>query len=301
MRQKVEEELVKLVNKLLRDPLSHFLAIGVVLFALSFGLGGSAEDPTRVIHLSAGDVEAIKKIWAKTRFRPPTEVELDGLIKSHIKEEILYREALALGLSEDDTIIRRRLAQKMEFLGEGLIDPGEPSEADLHAYLKTHSEQFQEPARISFEHVFLNPEKRGARVEQDAREVLVSFQAKDGAVDAHDAGDSILLDTRFDLVSQISIANSFGKEFAQAIMDLSPEQWQGPVRSAYGMHVVYLHERQEGRLPELDTIRNRVRMGLLSERRRDSKETFYETLRNHYEIVVELPSPGESQQLTQAQ
>ncbi len=288
-------------GKLIRDPLSHFLGIGMVLLALSFWLGGPAEDPSRVIHISAGDVERIKQRWSKTHFRPPTEAELKGLIASRIKEEILYREALALGLSEDDTIIRRRLAQKMEFLGEGLIDPGEPSEADLHTYLKAHSEQFQEPARISFDHVYLNPERRGEATEQDAEALLVSFQARDGAVDAHHAGDPILLDTRFDLASQTSIANSFGNAFAQAMMDLSPGRWQGPVRSAYGLHVVYVHERQEGRLPALNTVRDRVRLALLSERRRDSKDTFYETLRDHYEIVVERPTPDESQPLAQAQ
>ena len=271
------------------------------MFALSFGLGGSAEDPSRVIHLSAGDVEAIKQLWTKTHFRPPTGTELEGLIDSRIKEEILYREALALGLSEDDTIIRRRLAQKMEFLGEGLIDPGEPSEADLHAYLKDHSEQFQEPARISFEHVYLNPERRGEGIEQEAQALLVSLQARDGALDDHHAGDPILLETRFDRVSQTSIANTFGKEFAQATMDLTSGQWQGPIRSAYGLHVVHVHEREESRLPDLNTVRDRVRLALLSERRRDSKNTFYETLRDHYDVVVESPQSSESQQLTQAQ
>jgi len=281
------------VNKLLRDPLSHFLAIGFVLFAFSFWLGEPAEDPpSRVIHISVEDLEGIKQMWAKTRFRPPTETELQGLIDGRIKEEILYREALALGLSEDDTIIRRRLAQKMEFLGEGLIDPGEPSEEDLHTYLKAHSEQFQEPTRISFEHVYLNPERRGARLEQDVQALLVSFQARDGEVDADHAGDPILLDTRFDLASQ---------EFAQAMMDLSRGQWQGPVRSAYGLHVVYVHERQEGRLPDLSAIRDRVRLALLSERRRNSKDKFYKTLRDHYEVVVERPTPDESQPLSPAQ
>ena len=287
--------------KLLRDPLGHFLAIGAVLFVLSFGLGGSAEGPSRVIHLSAGDVEGIKQMWAKTHFRPPNKAELDGLVASRIKEEILYREALALGLSEDDTIIRRRLAQKMEFLGEGLIDHGDPSDEDLHAYLKTHSEQFQNPARISFEHVYLNPERRGEAIEQDAQALLVSFQAKDGAVNAHHAGDPILLDTRFDRVSQTSIANTFGKEFADTMMLLSPGQWQGPLRSAYGLHVVYVHERQEGRSPDLNEVRDRVRVALLSERRRDSKNVFYESLRDHYDVVVESPKSDRVQQLTQVQ
>lgn len=289
------------MNKLLRDPLSHFLAIGMVLFALSFWIGGPSEDSLRIIRLSANDVEGIKQLWAKIRFRPPTEVELKGLIDSRIKEEILYREALALGLSEDDTIIRRRLAQKMEFLGEGLIDPGEPNEQDLHAYLKAHSEDFQKPARISFEHVYLNPERRGENIEQDAQALLVSFQARDGEVDADHAGDPILLDTRFDLSSRTSIANTFGEKFAEALMDLPQRQWEGPVRSAYGLHVVYVHERQKSRLPDLNDVRDRVRLALLSERRRHSKDKFYQTIRDQYEIIVERQTPDKSQPLAQTQ
>lgn len=289
------------MNKLLRDPLSHFLAIGMVLFALSFWIGGPSEDSLRIIRLSANDVEGIKQLWAKIRFRPPTEVELKGLIDSRIKEEILYREALALGLSEDDTIIRRRLAQKMEFLGEGLIDPGEPNEQDLHAYLKAHSEDFQKPARISFEHVYLNPERRGENIEQDAQALLVSFQARDGEVDADHAGDPILLDTRFDLSSRTSIANTFGEKFAEALMDLPQRQWEGPVRSAYGLHVVYVHERQKSRLPDLNEVRDRVRLALLSERRRHSKDKFYQTIRDQYEIIVERQTPDKSQPLAQTQ
>lgn len=289
------------MNKLLRDPLSHFLAIGMVLFALSFWIGGPSEDSLRIIRLSANDVEGIKQLWAKIRFRPPTEVELKGLIDSRIKEEILYREALALGLSEDDTIIRRRLAQKMEFLGEGLIDPGEPNEQDLHAYLKAHSEDFQKPARISFEHVYLNPERRGENIEQDAQALLVSFQARDGEVDADHAGDPILLDTRFDLSSRTSIANTFGEKFAEALMDLPQRQWEGPVRSAYGLHVVYVHERQKSRLPDLNEVRDRVRLALLSERRRHSKDKFYQTIRDQYEIIVEHQTPDKSQPLAQTQ
>ncbi len=289
------------MNKLLRDPLSHFLAIGMVLFALSFWLAEPASYTERVIHISAGDVEGIKTIWAKTRFRPPTEVELEGLIESRIKEEILYREALALGMSEDDTVIRRRLAQKMEFLSEGLIDPGAPSDADLETYLAANPEQFQEPARLSFEHVYLNPDRRGARLEHDARALLVSFQSRDGAVEADHAGDPILLDTRFDLVSQQSIAGTFGKEFAESMIPLSQGEWHGPIRSGYGLHLVYVHERQDGRLPDLNTVRDRVRLALLSERRRDSIKKFYETLRDRYEIVVELPKSGDLQQLSQAE
>ena len=286
-------------GKFIRDPLSHFLGIGLVLLALSFWLKGTTEDTSRIIHISAGDLERINRVWAKTHLRPPTDAELKSLIDNRIKEEILYREALALGLSQDDAVIRRRLAQKMEFLSEELLDRGEPTEEELQTYLENHAEQFQEPARISFEQVYLNPERRGERIEQDAKALLVSLRERDGSVDVRQAGDPILLDARYDHVSKKSISSKFGEEFAETVMSLSQGQWHGPFHSAYGLHLVYIHESQEGRMPDLNAVRDRVRTALLSERRRDSINNFYETVKTRYQVVVDSPQlgkyPGPSQ------
>lgn len=289
------------LRKLILDPLLHFLAIGGVVFALFAWLGDSESEDSRVIRLTAGTIESMQKFWEKTHFRLPTEAELEGLIESRIKEEVLYREALALGMSENDPLVRRRLAQKMEFLSEGLVDPGEPSESDLQAYAEANPGRFQEPARITFEHVYLSPDRHGKNLHQDANALLVDFQRKTDSIDVSTAGDPILLNSHFDHVTRTSIAGSFGEEFAASIMELPTGEWQGPARSAYGLHLVFIHERQAARLPELESIRRKVREALLEKRRRDAANALYDSLRNRYEIVVERPMPAELQPSSQTQ
>ncbi len=286
-------------KKLIRDPLFHFLAIGGMVFALFSWMGEPESEAPRVIRLTGGDIEVMEKFWEKTHFRQPTEAELEGLIESRIKEEVLYREALALGMSEGDPLIRRRLAQKMEFISEGLLDAGEPNEADLRAYVNENPQKFQEPVRISFEHVYLNPERHGKNLHQDAQTLLVSIKNGHNSKKVSTAGDPILLNSHFDLITPTSLAGFFGEEFAQAIMELPPGEWQGPVRSAYGLHLVYIRERKEARMPEFHAIRNKVREALLEERRRDAANSLYESLRERYQIVVERPMSSDSSHSSQ--
>jgi hypothetical protein len=288
-------------SKLIRDPLFHFLAIGGLVFALFTWFEGPVSEAPRVIRLTAGEIEAMQKFWEKTHFRLPTESELQGLIDNRIKEEVLYREALAMGMSEGDPLIRRRLAQKMEFLSEGLMDPGEPSEADLQGYAEANPERFQEPAQISFEHVYLNPERRGKNLERDARALLVSMknshQSKHGSV----AGDPILLNSHFDHITPTSLAGFFGEEFAQAVMALPSGEWQGPVPSGYGLHLVYVYERTKAHIPKFPDIRAKVREALLEKRRRDAAKSLYDSLRERYQIVVERPTSRDFSQSSQGQ
>ena len=282
------------IKKLLRDPLVHFLAIGGLVFAIFIWFGNPESESPRVIQLTAGEIGAMQKFWEKTHFRLPTEAELESLIENRIKEEVLYREALALGMSEGDPLIRRRLAQKMEFLSEGLVDPGEPSETDLRAYAKSNVDLFQEPAQISFEHVYLNPERHGKNLDRDARALLVSMKNSQNSENVSTGGDPILLNSHFDQITPTSLAGFFGEEFAQAVMELPSGEWQGPVRSGYGLHLVYIHERSEARMPEFKAIRDQVREALMEKRRRDAANSLFESLRERYQIVVERPMPRDS-------
>ncbi|UCE63269.1 MAG: peptidyl-prolyl cis-trans isomerase [Nitrospirota bacterium] len=290
-----------LFKKLLRDPLFHFLAIGGMVFALFSWLGEPESGDSRVIRLTTGEVEAMQKFWGKTHFRLPTDAELEGLIDHRIREEVLSREALAMGMSQGDPLIRRRLAQKMEFLSEGLMDPGEPSEADLRAYAEANPERFQEPAKISFEHIYLNPERRGKNLERDARALLVSMKNSHKSKNVSPAGDPILLNSHFAHITPTSLAGFFGEEFAQAAMELPLGEWQGPVRSGYGLHLVYVQERTEARMPEFKAIRNKVREALMEKRRHDAVNSLYETLREGYHIVVERPMSHDSLRSSQGQ
>lgn len=289
------------IRTFIRDPLFHFLVIGGMLFALFSWIGEPGPETPRVIRLTESEIEAMQKFWEKTHFRLPTETELEALIEHRIKEEVFYREALALGMSEADPLIRRRLAQKVEFLSEGLVDPGEPSEADLRAYAKANSERFQEPARVSFQHIYLNPERRGKNLDRDAGALLISMKNSHDVEDASAAGDPILLNSHFDSISPTSLTGFFGEEFAQAVMELPSGEWQGPVPSSYGLHLVYVYERTEARTPEFTDIRDTVREALLKKRRRDAANSLFDSLRERYQIVVERPMSQDFSQLSQDQ
>ena len=282
------------LKKFIRDPLFHFLAIGGIVFALFSWLGEPESVDPRVIQLTAGEIGAMQKFWEKTHFRLPTNAELESLIDNRIKEEILYREALAMGMAEGDPLIRRRLAQKMEFLSEGLMDPGDPTDTDLRGYVAANPDQFQEPARLSFRHVYLNPERRGKNLERDARALLVSLKESQQSNNGKMAGDPILLNSHFDQITSTSLSSFFGQEFAQAVMALPSGEWRGPVRSGYGLHLIYIYARTEARMPEFGEIREKVRVALLEKRRRDAANSLYESLRDRYQIVVERPIPDHS-------
>ena len=152
---KMSETGEKNMNRWLKEPLVHFLLIGALIFG-AYSLTneeGPSRDGNRIV-VSAGDIERLSANWSKKWNRSPTEAELNGLIESYIKEEVYYREALALGLDQDDTVLRRRLMQKMEFLSNDLADLNSPDETTLNDYLIEHKDKYELPARISFTHVF---------------------------------------------------------------------------------------------------------------------------------------------------
>src|SRR5262245_12825913 len=155
----------------LREPLLHFLVIGAALFGL-YRLVGGAEQGPREIVVSEAQVEALAQNFSRTWMRPPTAAEVRGLVDDYVKEEIYYREAIALGLDRDDTVIRRRLRQKMEFVSDDVAATREPTEADLAAFLESNAESFADPPSLSFRQVFFSGDKRGAGAQSDARQAL---------------------------------------------------------------------------------------------------------------------------------
>jgi len=158
-----------------REPLVHFLLIGAGLFALDAWNGGPAEeDPFRIV-VSTADVERLSTLWQRQWQRPPTSEELQGAIDQHVREEIYFREALALGLDREDTIVRRRMAQKMRFISEDLATAAEPTEGELTSFLEQNEERYRTPGEVSFIHVYVNPDRRGASAESVAKETLAQL------------------------------------------------------------------------------------------------------------------------------
>jgi hypothetical protein len=278
-----------------REPLVHFLVLGALLFGL-FALvndEASSKSPNQ-IEITASNVERLRAGWSKQWNRPPTETELKGLIESHLREEVLYREALALGLDQNDTIIRRRLAQKMEFLFEDLADQAKPTDEELKGYFNQNKDKYRLPARFSFTHVYFSVDRRGDSAEHDARRLLAQLQISDAApLPVSDRGDPFMLQYDFVRNTEKEVAKLFGRRFAEQLLEVQVGSWQGPIESGYGLHLVRIHDKVEPRLPELAEVLNRVQVDLESERRREMNKEIFEKLKARYEIVVAPDTDGE--------
>ena len=265
---------MSILQRILREPLLHFLVLGAGLFVL-FGLvGGQAEErPDRIV-VTEAKIENLAELFKRTWRRPPSQAELEGLIEDHVKEEILYREALALGLERDDIVIRRRLRQKMEFVSEDVAQPAEPTEDELQAFLAEHADRFREPSRVSFAQVYLSPDRRGEDAWSDAERVLVALDA--GRSDPAEAGDPFLLEQDYRELAAQDVERLFGGAFAAQVAELPVGRWSGPVESGYGLHLVLVRERTPARLPDLAEVRDAVANEWRAVRREEANRAFYE-------------------------
>ena len=265
----------------LREPLLHFLVLGVALFVLFQVASGPGQPGDDELVVTVGQIDHIVEIFSKVRQRPPSHEELDGLIDDHILEEVLYREAVAMGLDENDTIIRRRLRQKLEFLVDDFAAT-QPDDEQLLAFLEENPGLYRDDSTISFEHVFFQQD-----AEEEAAELLTGLRG--GAlIDVSTAGDSLPLPRRFDVATESDVSALFGDPFRENLFGREMGSWTGPIVSPFGLHLVFVSERIKSRIPELSEIRDTVERDWLSARRRTAQETLFDQLRSRYEITVEL-------------
>ena len=268
----------------------HFLALGALVF-LFYNV--FSDDPTNAstsrIEIDAGIIQRLQDSWEKQWNRRPTPAELDGLIENFIREEVLFREALAMGLDQDDTIIRRRLAQKMEFLSADLAMQVEPTDEQLQTYLAENTARFIDPALISFRHVYFNLDKRGESARADADALRATLQAE-GVGDNAVFGDRFMLDSEYSRVSESEVARTFGQKFAAEVFTLETGVWTGPISSGLGLHLVYISGRTSAQLPEFGDIREKVRNEYLFEQREKVDAAVYEGLKGRYEIIIDRPA-----------
>jgi hypothetical protein len=270
-----------------KEPLVHFLLLGAGLFLLFQLLGDQTTGSSDEIRVTAGKVESLVESFGKRWLRPPTERELEGLIEDHIREEVLYREAVAMGLDRDDTIIRRRMRQKMQFLFEDIAAQAEPTDDRLQEYLDENADDFRIEPRFSFLHVYLNPDRHGDSLQSDASRLLENLRRASGTVDIGALGDPIMIPQSHHDVSRSEVAKLFGESFARKLRELQPGQWQGPIESGYGAHLVLLRKRTEGRVPTLSEVRDAVKRELQNLRRTEVNEATYRRLLERYTVVVE--------------
>jgi hypothetical protein len=280
-------------KNILREPLLHFLLIGAALFLLFDWKGKSASMPggqagtqAAQITVSRDAVEQMNSQFAKTWQREPTEEEQKGFVEDLIRNEIFYREAIAIGLDRDDEVLKRRLRQKMEFIYEDISSWAEPTDEDLRAFMKKNREKFLTDPQLSFRQVFVNAGRRGKSAESDARQILAQLAA---GADPDTVGDPTLLEPDIPLAPIWDIKKQFGDEFGKNLLELNPGKWTGPIRSGFGLHLVFVKERHDRRLPELNEVRETVKRDWLIEQQKELKDAAYAKIRERYTVIVERP------------
>jgi len=272
--------------KILKDPLVHFLLIGVALFAISAWRGEAIRAGRERIVITAEQVAQLRDSAALLQGRPPDDTQVAELIEPTIRDEVLYREALALGLDANDDEVRRRLIEKMNYLTQDLADPQPSSESELRKFYDDSPARFEIPELVTFDQTFFSPSERGDAVRADAEAGVVQLRA--GRAPA-EVGDRTPLRETYDNAPREQVAVLFGDALAEALFTQPPGDWTGPFRSDFGLHVVRLRSRSERRLPPFDEIRDQVAAEFAADRRRARNEAEYRRMRARYDIVIEQP------------
>ncbi len=272
---------------LLREPLLHFLVIGAGLFFLFSQINNTQVETDHRIIITQANLDRLATLWLKRMGRPPSAQEREQQVEHYIREQVLYREAMTMGLDQDDVIVSRRLAQKMEYLFNDLSFIPEPSETELVTFLSEYASQFTMPATITFSQIFLDPRERNQEINKDAEQLLEQLKETKTIVDTINLGDRSLLPYKFTEERQNEINSMFGAAFTNQVFSLPISSWQGPVASEYGLHLIYITARTENRLPSLAEIRDRVASEWRSTKQHEANEIFYQSLYQRYEIILD--------------
>ena len=274
------------MTRIFREPLIHFLLIGALLFIFFEMFGGAGEESGNAITITVGEQKMVQENFARTWQRPPTQEELDGLIEDKVRDEIAYFEAVAMGLDKEDPYIRRRLRMKLELLVEDLAASAPPSEEELLDYLERNREKFREESQTAFSHVYLKADRQ-AGLSEDVAALLSQLKTAEKGELLENYGDAIMLPRVYPLTPASVIDRQLGQGFSEAVNQMEPGIWLGPVKSSYGYHLVRLEAMVPGYDPPLSEIRDEVERELLADRRQEMLEKAYERLREKYTVVVE--------------
>ena len=285
------------LKRWMREPLLHFLLIGVTLFGIYHWRNPSSlnTDTSRRIELTNDDIRQLEISWAAQWQRPPTPDEMRNLVEDKVREEILYREGLALGLDRSDTIVKRRLAQKMDFLADDVSALRDPSLEELKAWYAKNESQFVLPARVTFRHLYFSPDKRGASARDAAVKALEQVGQGGDTTPTSGLGDQFMFQDYYADRTTDQVANVMGSKFAQALLQLKPGVWSGPIESGLGWHLVWVDSIAPSHVPEFDEVDLAdIKAQWLSAQRAETKRELFTAMRAHYEIVLPKPFPTPS-------
>jgi len=273
------------VPRLLHEPLLHFLILGALLFSLYAWLHGGARKADEIV-VTRGQLQSLQTQFERTRQRPPTAEEQRELIDGWVREEIFYREGLAMGLERDDPVVRRRVAQKLEFIGDGST-PAPPTPVELQAWLDGHADRYLIEPRYTLTQVYFDVARHGDKLATDVarvRRLLDEGKAPDG--------DPTLLPPTLDRTAASQVTRVFGQAFADGLKSLPLNAWQGPLRSTFGVHLVRLSAVEPARAATLDEARAEVERDLVQARASRLDAERYQRLRARYVVHIDAaPAP----------
>ena len=290
------------IRRLLREPLLHFIVLGAVLFvAYSYLKPGPEPESSYEIALTLDELAQLQKLYESQWRRPPTPEEFSAMVENKVRQEVLYREALTMGLDKNDEIVKRRMAQKMQFIAEDMAAAQDPTTEELRAWYAKNSDRFVMPGRLSFRHLYFSPDSRGAKAYDDAVRALAKLNGQ--PVDSQLAGtlaDRFMYQEYYADQTSVSLAKEFGPQFAVAVAELAPGSWQGPIESGYGWHLVYVDSLVPGRVPAFEEIEREVKTAWLGLQKEIAWRKAYEEMRAKYILRIPVPADGAAVAKTKA-
>ena len=289
----------RVIKRSLREPLVHFLMLGIALFGVYAHMqrGRGSVEASRQIALTVDDLRVMDSYFESQWHRAPTPAEFQAMVEDKVREEVLYREGLAMGLDKDDTIVKRRMAQKVQFLAEDVAAAHGPSTAELKAWFEKNSGKFALPSRISFRHLYFSPDKRGKNVQDDAKKALAKMAGQpENTKQGASLADPFMFQDYYGDRTPEALAKEFGPQFAVAVEKLEPRSWQGPVESGYGWHLVFVDSVIPGRIPAFEEIEPDVKTAWLGKQKQEAWQKAYAGMRAKYTLLLPAPPAKESAQ-----
>jgi peptidyl-prolyl cis-trans isomerase C len=275
-------------TRFFKEPLFLIVVAGILLYIAYSTLDNYLNKDQYVVVITNYDITILEQAWESRMNRPPTPEEKQGLIDNFIKEKVLFRTALEMGLDKNDQVVKGRMIQKLEFLGNDLIRPPQPSEQDLVSFYEQHRQQYIPEEMITITHIFFDPDKREDTTLDDADKALQSLRSK-GKFDGDLAGygDSFMLQNYYPNRTKLEIRKLFGSGFTESVFQLEPEKWHGPVLSGYGTHLVYINNLQQSEVPAFEFIREQVKVDWTADMQKKLNDRYIEGLMARYQIVFE--------------
>ncbi|MDS4041472.1 MAG: peptidylprolyl isomerase [Candidatus Competibacter sp.] len=283
------------MKRLLREPLIHFLLVGAALFAAYHYLQPtqSAAPSSKQIQLSVDQLAQLAMLFQSQWRRDPTPEEFSLMVEQKVQSEVLYREALAMGLDKDDEIVKRRMAQKIQFLAEDVAAAREPSTDELRIWFAKNADKFALPKRVSFRHLYFSPDRRGSHARDDAAKALAQLagQPEDTKL-AESLADPFMFQDYYRDRAPDYLGKEFGPQFAQAVEKLPTGSWQGPIASGFGWHLVFVDTVIPGRVPDFEEIEADVKTTWLGEQKALAWDKAYREMRAKYTVLLPVPPEG---------